>query len=448
MKTPLVSKDFAEVKRIKLFERLSLFAGFLGIVHFFPDLYMGTQEAPIFDLILSVFTFGCYVLHRKGFHTASRILVLSFLNLFLTLYACVMSKEVGIYLYFLPLMTLTMAVFGSKQRVLRLSFTILSALLLLSLFLSDFNLIGSIQFESVNEDTFYAINLISCAFSLVICINFIVGVNEESEKRLRTLAEEIKLKNTDLEKTNSELDRFLYSTSHDLRAPLLSIKGLVNITRNESIRPEVQKYLSMIEERADRLDFFIRDIIDYSRNSRTGLSYDLVNIQQLVEEVQQNFQFLEGASMIDFQNEIIPTEVVVDRSRVMIILNNLISNAIKYHRLDQKNRWIKTTVNRAGNILSIMVKDNGQGIHADRKERVFEMFYRGTERSQGSGLGLYIVKEAVDKVNGAIHLESTEGEGTTFFVTIPLTEPDTAAMPEPARQPQKVSEKDSVVEAV
>jgi signal transduction histidine kinase len=443
-----LTKNFAEEKRVKLFERLSLFAGFIGALHFFPDLFMGTKEAPIFDLILSVFTLGCYFLHRKGFRTLSRVLMLSFLNLFLTLYACVMAKEVGIYLFFLPLMALTMAVFGSNQRTLRLSFTILSAVLLLLLFLTDFNLIGTLQFQTANEDTFYMINLISCAFTLVVCINFIVGVNEESEKRLRELAEEIEVKNINLEKTNAELDRFLYSTSHDLRSPLLSIKGLVNITRNEVIRPEVQKYLSMIEDRADRLDVFIRDIIDYSRNSRTGLSYDLVNMHQAVVEVQQNFQFLEGAANIDFQNEIILEGVFVDRSRIMIILNNLISNAIKYHRLDGESRWIKTSVSKTKSFLNIVVSDNGQGIHADRKDKVFEMFYRGTERSQGSGLGLYIVKEAVEKMYGKISVESTEGVGTSFSVSIPVIEGDTASVLEQVRQQQRERGNNLVAEEV
>jgi signal transduction histidine kinase len=275
-----------------------------------------------------------------------------------------------------------------------------------------------------------------------------VNVNEESQKRLHELAEEIRVKNINLEKTNAELDRFLYSTSHDLRAPLLSIKGLVNIARNEAIVPEVKKYLTMIEERADRLDFFIRDIIDYSRNSRTGLNYDLVNMHQLVTEVQQNFQFLDAAPKIDFQNEIILEEVVVDRNRTMIILNNLISNAIKYHRQDEKDLWIRTSVSKTKSILTIMVADNGQGIHADRKGRIFEMFYRGTERSQGSGLGLYIVKEAVEKMFGKINVESTVGVGTTFFVTIPVIEADTAPALEQAMRLQKAPENNSVVEVV
>lgn len=420
----------------------------MGAVHFFLDFFNNTPEAAIVDLLISAVMLTCYIIHRKGNYVSARVAMLSILNLIFVIYACVMPKEVGIYLFFLPLMALSMAFFGRAQRVQRLSFIILSAIFLASLFLTDFDLIGPYQIQSTNEETFLIINLFSCAVVLVTSIYFILGVNEESERKLHTLAEEIKVKNINLEKANSELDRFLYSTSHDLRAPLLSIKGLVNITRNEAIRPEVKKYLSMIEERADRLDFFIRDIIDYSRNSRTGLNYDVVNMQQLVSEVQHNFQFMDGASDIDFQNEIIPGEVVVDRNRTMIILNNLISNAIKYHRQDGKSRWIKTSVIKTKSILSVMVADNGQGIQEDRKERVFEMFYRGTERSQGSGLGLYIVKEAVEKMYGKIHVESTEGVGTSFYVTIPVIEADTASTLEQIEQQQAAPERNSIVEAV
>ncbi|HEU5289140.1 MAG TPA: HAMP domain-containing sensor histidine kinase [Cyclobacteriaceae bacterium] len=443
-----LTEDFSEQKRIKLFERFTLIGALIGVFHFFPDLFIGTKEAPIFDLIISVVSFGAYTIHRKGFHIAGRVLALIFLNLIVTVYACVMPKEIGIYLFYLPMMALSMAVFGNNHRILRLSFTAFSSILLISLFLSDFNLIGPIQFESANEETFFMINLISCAITLVICVNFILVVNQESEKRLCVLAEEVKAKNTELEKTNSELDRFLYSTSHDLRSPLLSIKGLVNITRSESVNPVVQKYLTLIEERADRLDFFIRDIIDYSRNSRTGLSYDLVNLHHAVIEVQQNFQFLEGAANIDFQNDIIVEEVVLDRNRIMIILNNLISNAIKYHRQDGENKWVKTSVSKSKSIITIVVSDNGQGIQADRKDKVFEMFYRGTERSQGSGLGLYIVREAVEKMYGKIHVESIEGAGTSFFITIPVIEVDTAKAIEQARQQQKEQESNLVVEGV
>ena len=145
---------------------------------------------------------------------------------------------------------------------------------------------------------FFIINLISSAFILVMSINFILTINEESEERLHVLAEEVKTKNIDLEKTNAELDRFFYSTSHDLRSPLLSIKGLVNIAKNETSDTKIKQYLTMMNDRVDKLDLFIKDIIDYSKNTRTEVRPEKVNVAKLVEEVQENFQFLEGADKI------------------------------------------------------------------------------------------------------------------------------------------------------
>jgi signal transduction histidine kinase len=250
---------------------------------------------------------------------------------------------------------------------------------------------------------------------------FMIRVNEESERRLLILAEEVKVKNIYLEKANAELDRFFYSTSHDLRSPLLSIKGLVNITRNETADKKVITYLDMMTERADRLDLFIRDIIDYSKNTRTEISNDVVDISRLVDEVRDNFQFLDGAASIRFLQNILVDKAITDKTRVTVILNNLISNAIKYHDRNNDNQWIKINVYPSGKNLNIVVSDNGPGISEEKQSRIFDMFYRGTETSKGSGLGLYIVKETIEKMNGTIQVESTEGKGTTFTVTLPVS---------------------------
>ena len=314
-----------------------------------------------------------------------------------------------------------MAIFGRSERFLRNSFVLLSVALLVSLFLSDFDLIGPFEIVATDIEIFFIINLISSAFILVMSISFILTINEESEERLHLLADEIKGKNIDLEKTNAELDRFFYSTSHDLRSPLLSIKGLVNIAKNETTDNKTKQYLTMMNDRADKLDLFIKDIIDYSKNTRTEVRPEKVNVGKLLEEVQENFQFLEGAEKIQFQNEIQVQEAFTDKTRLTVILNNLISNAIKYHQHDQTEPWIKVRMHNGNQTLSIVVSDNGPGIDVERQSKIFDMFYRGTERSKGSGLGLYIVKETIAKMNGSIKVESAEGKGTSFIVKLPVS---------------------------
>jgi signal transduction histidine kinase len=414
-------EDFARRKRNKLFENISLFATVIGTLHFVLDLIGGSKEAPVIDMIITIVLFSCYALHRKGYRNTSRILGLSFMNLCLAVYACLIPTNIGIYLFFFPLMAISMAIFESKEKVMRLSFVLLSGLLCVLLFVSDFDLIGSYEIEIHNADKFFMINLLSSGVLLVMSVGFMLQVNEESERRLRILAEEIEIKNTNLEKTNAELDRFFYSTSHDLRSPLLSIKGLVNITRNETVDKKVIRYLDMMTERADRLDLFIRDIIDYSKNTRTEVSRDMVDVSRLVDEVKDNFQFLDGAENIRFENDINVDRAITDKTRLTVVLNNLISNAIKYHKQEGADQWIKVNIYASSDNLNIIISDNGLGINKEKQSKIFDMFYRGTEISKGSGLGLYIVKETIDKLKGSIRVESNEGEGTSFIVTLPVS---------------------------
>ncbi|HMG90137.1 MAG TPA: HAMP domain-containing sensor histidine kinase [Chryseolinea sp.] len=414
-------EDFAKRKRNKLFENISLFATVMGTVHFVLDLIGGSKEAPVIDMIITIVLFTCYVFHRKGYRNTSRILGLSFLNLCLAVYACLIPANVGVYLFFFPLMAVSMAIFEPKEKVMRMLFVLLPGVLSVLLFASDFDLIGPYEIEMHNVENFFMINLLSSGVLLVMSVGFMLRVNEESERRLRLLAEEIEIKNTNLEKTNAELDRFFYSTSHDLRSPLLSIKGLVNITRNETVDKKVIRYLDMMTERADRLDLFIQDIIDYSKNSRTAVSRDIVDVTRLVDEVKDNFQFLDGAENIRFQNDIYVESAITDKTRLTVVLNNLISNAIKYHRQDSNDQWIKVDIYPNCDKLTIIISDNGLGISKEKQSKIFDMFYRGTETSKGSGLGLYIVKETIEKMNGSIRVESEEGEGTSFIVTLPVS---------------------------
>lgn len=398
----------------------------MTLFHFAYDLYQGVFVAPIVDILIAIVLAFSFWLHRRRNENKARIIGLTFLNVCFAVYACILPSETGIYLYYFPLIAISMAIFGKTERIMRAFFVLFSVGLLLSLFLSDFNLIGPLELAVPNVEVFFLINLISSVSILIVSINFILTINEESEERLHILAEEVKSKNVDLQKTNAELDRFFYSTSHDLRSPLLSIKGLLSIAKNETADTKIRQYLTMINDRADRLDLFIKDIIDYSKNKRTEVRQEKLDVTKLVHEAQENFQFLEGAEKIQFLHEIHVQEAFTDRTRLTIILNNLISNAIKYHQLDQREPWIKVKMHNGSKTLSIIVSDNGPGIDAEHQAKIFDMFYRGTERSKGSGLGLYIVKETIAKMNGTIKVESVEGKGTSFIVKLPVSSTNSA----------------------
>ncbi len=423
---PTSIEDFAKAKRSKLFERVALFATVMGLFHSVQDLLHVGFWTLILDIAITLTIFLCYWIHRWGYINTARIVALALLNVLFTIYACLVPQEVGIYLFYFPLIAISMAIFGNQERAIRNFFVAVSIGFLLALFATDFNLIGSYQIESAHESSYFMINLTSSTFILVVCIHFILKVNEESERRLQLLAEEVRIKNVDLEKTNTELDRFLYSTSHDLRSPILSVKGLIHIARKEATEESTINYLSMMTDRVNRLDLFISDIINYAKNSRMEITPTCVNLPDLVSSIKESCQFLEGANQIDFHEEFFVPEIMADQSRLTVVLNNLISNAVKYHNPECASRWIQVSSKRIDKHIQLIIADNGSGIEPERQSKIFDMFYRGTEQSTGSGLGLYIVKEAIEKMNGTIRVNSLPQVGTSFIILLPYIEIDTA----------------------
>ncbi|MDZ4668820.1 MAG: PAS domain-containing sensor histidine kinase [bacterium] len=238
----------------------------------------------------------------------------------------------------------------------------------------------------------------------------------------RKVEERLELQNNELKKINSELDKFVYSTSHDLRAPLTSVLGLIDII-DENILPtdiEQKELIGMMKQSISKLDNFIVDIISYSRNSRMEIEKDIINFEELINESRQTLEYMEGDSQCKINVDVIQIgKFISDRTRLLTNLNNLISNAIKYQDKSKPNSYINITVHSNDWNAIITIEDNGIGIADDKQERVFEMFYRATKLSKGSGLGMYIVKETLDKLNGTITVKSKLNIGTTFTVTLP-----------------------------
>ena len=228
--------------------------------------------------------------------------------------------------------------------------------------------------------------------------------------------------NAELQKTNAELDRFVYSASHDLRAPLKSMLGLIGII-NEDLDPSdemQQECISMLNKSVIKLDNFIEDILHYSRNSRAEIEKDEIRFEELVQETRGSLNFMGGAKKLNLMAEINQDrQFVSDKRRISVVLNNLLSNAIKYSDPSKNNSFIKIIVDCSSQSTVIEIQDNGIGIAEKDIDKIFEMFYRATVSSTGSGLGLYILKESLDKLGGKISVESKLNEGTKFTVEIP-----------------------------
>ncbi len=244
-------------------------------------------------------------------------------------------------------------------------------------------------------------------------------INNKLQKSNTQLEQTVEERTSCLQKTNQELDRFVYSVSHDIKAPLASVKGLVNLVRM-SPKEDLNKSLGLMDKSIDKLNGFLGDILVHSRNSRVDLKHDLIDFEKEIELAVESLRHMENADQVKLITAINQKlEGVTDQYRLQSVLKNLISNAVKYHNPDSKKSWVKVNVVTTKELIQIKVSDNGIGIDDDKVEKVFDMFYRASENSFGSGLGLYIVKETIEKLGGTITVASKNNVGTTVSLNIP-----------------------------
>jgi signal transduction histidine kinase len=246
---------------------------------------------------------------------------------------------------------------------------------------------------------------------------------KEAEVERNNAEESLRSQNLELIKINTELDRFVYSASHDLRAPLKSVLGLVMLGRADIEKDKyvhMDQYMSMIEHSVIKLDATIKDIIDYSRNTRTEVINERIDIEDLLNALINKLKFMEGFENMEKViriDERFP--LVSDVIRLSMVFNNLISNSIKYRNPRREKSLFSVSIIVYSEKAVITVEDNGIGIGEKYLDKIFNMFFRATEKSEGSGLGLYIVKEALDKLKGNIKVESVINQGTKFIIEIP-----------------------------
>ncbi len=247
-----------------------------------------------------------------------------------------------------------------------------------------------------------------------------VGSLIDIDERKKT-EEQLTLRNAQLAKTNEELDRFVYSASHDMRAPLSSILGLIFIAEKTSSPDEIKDCFDRMKSRVGVMEGFIRKLTDYSRNSRLQIDFKELHLHDLIKEIVDPLVYSFNRGKIDVQNRVTSDlSIYSDPHRLGIILNNLFANAINYSdELKAKREIIIESIQEETN-WSLIVRDNGIGISKEHLPRIFEMFYRASDISEGSGLGLYIVKETVNKLGGTISVQSKVGEGSGFTVTLPV----------------------------
>jgi len=228
-----------------------------------------------------------------------------------------------------------------------------------------------------------------------------------------------------LEQKNKELNTFIYKVSHDLKGPLTSVIGLINIAKDETKEDVALNYFNLIEKCTQRLDIVLIDLLEVTRLQIGQVEEGYFTMKELMEEVLSNLNEVDNSEIeqveikADFPEDLI---LFTDKNILTSVVRNLINNSIKYRKRNIENPFVKVEV-FCDDMIRLKVSDNGIGIEAALHDRVFEMFYRASAYSKGSGLGLYIVKIAAQKLHGTFSIHSAYNEGTAIKINIPISQP-------------------------
>lgn len=361
-----------------------------------------------------------FIFNRFGFHQLAKISLFAQASLNTFWASSTFGYAGHTHFVFIVIIFATILAFNKDERKSLLAIFALIIILLVVLYITDFSLFLVPNIQPAQQR---AISWIVLYFGIVGGITVAYFYIQKFTKQTHLVEASnilLQAKFDELQKLNSELDRFVYSASHDLRAPITSVLGLVYLGKKTENLAEIQQYFDLQEKSLKKLDSFIADILNYSRNNRAEIQKQSIDFQSVIENI------LELQTQYDANHQIhnfltIKQEVsfFADAQRLAIALNNLISNAFRYHNPYQASSWIKIAVEVDIYKAVIAISDNGIGIDKEHLPRIFEMFYRATDRTTGSGLGLYIVKEVVEKLQGTIKVDSVLGKGTTFTIEIP-----------------------------
>lgn len=289
-----------------------------------------------------------------------------------------------------------------------------------------------------NEKEAYTILLKRLKWTAIILLSvsliigtWIFALRREVKRKTNTLRKEIKEKqkvqkllfdkNEELEKRNYELDKFVYSVSHNVRSPIASALGLISVIQLEfDDNKNLSFYVSNIGTSLHKLDYYVNKILAYVANKNFKVKKERIHFDGFVTQLIEEAKFLEGAKEVNFRKDITQQlEFYSDTDRLYTILECLIANSVEYRAKRDEAAYVSISVRVTRKYANITIEDNGEGIQGEQLEKVFEMFYRGNERSKGTGLGLYVVKQTVDQLGGTLNLQSDYKKGSKFILQIP-----------------------------
>jgi len=413
--------SYSAFKLAVLTGQLSLMSLLLNASYVLFDLYHEVYHSwPLLSLS-AVLSLASFVLNKQGYHFAAKIFLGLTTNLTIFVFSSTEPVETGLSFLFIVCALGAISTLGFEQKKLAILFVSLPVVLFIFSVVIDLDFFTRAPYTPDYVRINMIINFIATFAAAVLIIYFLLRLNNHSETALRENEKRLHEKNEELVKVNKELDRFVYSASHDLRSPISSVRGLINLVKLNPTSPETKSYMEMMDKQLIGLNKFIEDIVVYSRNTRVAVKPDTIQLKKLVDEILVSLQFYPGSEKINIDVNV-PDDLSLrsDTTRVRIVLANLLSNAFKYSKHAKKDAFIKIDATKSLTQVEISIRDNGTGIDQQYLPKIFDMFFQANDNSEGSGLGLYIVKETLEKIHGEISVQSEVGKGTEFIVTLPI----------------------------
>jgi signal transduction histidine kinase len=367
-----------------------------------------------------------YVAYNYGYYYQSKVWNSFHVTTLIALIVLYSGPDLFATALFVPTILGILMTFQGKERLTGYLLATMVLLIMLVLQIMGWNLGTPDRLLSPNAKLIeQTVNIVGAALIIVLQAVFLIKTNDTIQEKLFEQAENLNQQNlqlseynNELERLNRDIDQFVYSTSHDLRAPALAISGIVEkIQQEEANALVIKQDLERIQQVASRMDETISDIIGYSKNARLPVECAKVDLEAMVKELFDSLKYLKKFDIALIVDIDFSSDLWCDSNRIRSLIKNLLSNAIKFSVERPEGSWVKVTGRIDSGSCTIEITDNGEGIEKEYQPKVFEMFFRASNSAHGSGLGLYICSEIVKKLNGTISFQSQSGKGSTFRVS-------------------------------
>ena len=408
------------VRKQKFIHHFSLAGIMVTFISAFPTLYHGIYVSSAVAISFCIVIIIFWLINRKYYRSWLGELYVIVMNIMLAMGIYFVGKNTFTSIYYTTIFLIIGFLIDNRNKKKLIFYSFFTIFCALFSYYVDI----SIGLQKLSEQDCNVVRNMNFTLCLILNTFFVwqlISLNNEVEDKLINFAKNLDEHNKSLKDLNAELDQFAYRVSHDLRSPISSTLGLLYLAKEEHEIKNLQEYFQMMEKSLVKLDDFIQEILIHTRNSRLPVVYEPIdNLQTYIQEITSLYIQNPAFSHIQFFTAIQEnTTLYTDRLRLKMILQNLLSNAFHYHDVHKPKNWVKLSMNIDPNNVRIEITDNGIGIEEKHIEKIFNMFYRATEKTPGTGLGLYIVKQVLEKMQGKISVSSTYLSGTTFTVEFP-----------------------------